>query len=142
MEITTNFDSGSIEVIEAAEPHNIRLQLKADNNSCDRQWFHFRLVSIANEPHQIKIINAARSTFSAGWEGYQAVASYDQQTWFRVPTEYDGQQLTIQHTPEYDSISYAYFTPYTYARHRQVISSAIESSPASQPGSRDVPANV
>jgi hypothetical protein len=41
----------------------------------------------------------------------------------RVPTQYDTDSgvLTISHTPECDAVQYAYFAPYTYNRHRQLI---------------------
>jgi predicted secreted protein len=40
-----------------------------------------------------------------------------------VPTQYDTDSgvLTISHTPECDAVQYAYFAPYTYNRHRQLI---------------------
>jgi len=52
------------------------------------------------------------------------VASYDRQHWFRVPTEFDGKNLTITFTPEYDSTYFAYFAPYSYERHQDLIHSA------------------
>lgn len=41
----------------------------------------------------------------------------------RVPTTYDpdSKVLTIKHTPECDAVQYAYFAPYTYNRHRNLI---------------------
>ncbi|RLM48957.1 hypothetical protein DVK06_17035, partial [Halorubrum sp. Atlit-28R] len=44
---------------------------------------------------------------------------------------YDGQVLTITHIPERDSIYYAYFEPYTWERHLQLLGRA-ESSPVGQ----------
>jgi hypothetical protein len=41
----------------------------------------------------------------------------------RVPTIYDSDSgvLSISHTPECDAVQYAYFAPYTYNRHRNLI---------------------
>jgi hypothetical protein len=41
----------------------------------------------------------------------------------RVPTTYDSDSgvLSIRHTPECDAVQYAYFAPYTYNRHRNLI---------------------
>src|SRR3546814_7073977 len=52
---------------------------------------------------------------------YRACASYDRKTWFRVPTDYDGEVLTIRHTPAADSVYYAYFPPYSGERHRNLV---------------------
>jgi murein tripeptide amidase MpaA len=52
---------------------------------------------------------------------YRAVASYDHRHWFRVPTEFDGQRLVISHMPERDSIYYAYFEPYSWERHLDLL---------------------
>ena len=68
--------------------------------------------------------NAGQSAYPKGWEGYQAMASYDRLNWFRVPTSFDGQVMTINHTPEYDSVYYAYFEPYSWERHLSLLDSA------------------
>ena len=128
MMITTNFDSGSINIINADHPQNINLRLRGDNQSSNAQWFHFRLDTTAGEPHKITIVDAGSSTFAAGWLNYQAVASYDGQVWFRVPTQYNGKDLVIDHTPEHESVSYAYFPPYSQARQQQVLTDALTSS--------------
>jgi len=66
-------------------------------------------------------VAAAQCAFPHGWPGYRAVASYDRVHWFRVPTSFDGRVLTIDHTPEFDSIYYAYFEPYTQERHAELL---------------------
>lgn len=124
MKITSNFDSGNIEVIQADHVDNIQLAIRKDHNSDFFQWFHFRLHSTSFEPHTIKITNAGASAYPDGWKGYQAVASYDRETWFRVPTEFDGQELTIHHYPEAESVYFAYFAPYSYERHLDLLAQA------------------
>jgi murein tripeptide amidase MpaA len=69
-------------------------------------------------------LNAGEAIFPDGWTGYQAVASYDRQNWFRVATAYDGQVLTISHTPQFDSVYYAYFEPYSWERHLALLDRA------------------
>jgi hypothetical protein len=49
------------------------------------------------------------------------MASYDENDWFRVETNYDGKELIITHTPEQNVISYAYFVPYSHQRHQNII---------------------
>jgi murein tripeptide amidase MpaA len=65
--------------------------------------------------------NAAACAFAEGWRDYQAAASYDRVNWFRVPTSYDGRVLTIDHTPDFDRIYYAYFEPYSEERHSEFL---------------------
>lgn len=115
--ISSHFDSGNIRVVSAESADNIQLNIRKDTNSDFYQWFHFRLQSTANTPHVMRILNASGAAYVEGWEGYQAVASYDRQTWFRVKTNYQDGELTIEHTPEQASVFYAYFAPYSYERH-------------------------
>lgn len=124
MKITAQFDSGNIDVISATDPTDIRLEIRKDNQSDFYQWFHFRLHTPHSEAHTIKITNVNGSAYPDGWKGYQAVASYDRQTWFRVDTEYNGQELLITHYPEAESIYFAYFAPYSYEQHLDLLQQA------------------
>ncbi len=121
MKITCNFDSGNIEVIKAEHPADIQLAIRKDHNSDFFQWFHFRLHSQSSEPHTIRIVNAKDSAYPDGWNGYQAVASYDRETWFRVETQLVNGELVITHYPEAESVYFAYFAPYSYERHMDLL---------------------
>ncbi len=127
MFITAQFDSGNIEVLEASQPDQIKLAIRKDHNSDFYQWFHFKLYGEAGVEHTMQITNAGESAYPDGWKEYSVVASYDRDTWFRVPCEYDGKSLTIRHTPEQESIYYAYFTPYSYERHQDLVQWAQQS---------------
>lgn len=124
MQITSNFDSGNIRVIDASQANNIQLEIVKDNQSDFYQWFHFKLHNTERCEHTLHLMNAANSAYLEGWPGYQAVASYDREHWFRVPTEFDGEKLSITLTPEYDSVYFAYFAPYSYERHQDLIHQA------------------
>ena len=124
MQISSNFDSGNIEVISAESPSNIELAIKKDHQSEFYQWFHFKLHNTEHSEHVMHLTNAGKSAYVEGWKDYQAVASYDRQHWFRVPTTFDGENLSITFTPEYDSTYFAYFAPYSYERHQDLIHSA------------------
>ncbi len=124
MQISSQFDSGNIHVVNAQDPNNIQLEINKDHQSDFYQWFHFKLHNNNRCQHTLHIINAGQSAYVEGWHDYQAVASYDREHWFRVPTEFDGQQLTITFTPEYDSVYFAYFSPYSYERHQDLIHNA------------------
>jgi len=129
MQITDNFDSGNIRVIDATDASNVQLEIKPDNQSDFYQWFHFKLQTELDakgerQEHILHLNNASNAAFVEGWDNYQAVASYDREHWFRVPTQFDGNKLTITLTPEYDSVYFAYFAPYSYERHQDLIHTA------------------
>jgi murein tripeptide amidase MpaA len=131
IKISQHFDAGSIEVIRAENPQHIDLNIRKDSNSDFLQWFYFRLQGTRGELCTIRFLNAAQAAFPDGWISYQAVASYDRENWFRVPTSYDGQVLTVTYAPARDSIYFAYFEPYSSDRHLQLLGRA-ESSPLVQ----------
>lgn len=112
MQIETDFEGASIEVVDASNPEAIRLSLRADNASDFKQWFCFRVRGARGIASAFLIENAGLSSFPGGWPDYRALASYNGEHWFRVPTEFDGQTLSIRHTPEDDLITYAYHAPY------------------------------
>lgn len=122
IKISSAFDGGNISVIEATEPDNIRVKIPNDTNSKFLQWFYFRLQGGMGEQCVIHFENACDAAYPDGWVDYQAVASYDREYWFRVPTEYVDGKLVVSHQPEQDSVYYAYFAPYSYERHLDMIS--------------------
>lgn len=124
MKITCNFDSGNIDVISAERIDNIQLAIRKDNMSEFYQWFHFRLHTDSFEPHTIRLTNVNSSAYPKGWADYKAVASYDRETWFRVDTQFDGEHLVITHYPEAESCYFAYFAPYSYERHLDLLGQA------------------
>ncbi|RJG05858.1 hypothetical protein D3870_07370 [Noviherbaspirillum cavernae] len=128
IKISHQFDAGAIEVLRADSAATIDLRLRKDSHAEFAQWFYFRLQGARDQACTVRILNACEATYPDGWKNYQAVASYDRENWFRVPTAYDGQALTIAHTPEKDSVYYAYFEPYSWERHLRLIARA-ESSP-------------
>lgn len=122
MRISSHFDSGAVEVVDCADPTNIRLRLRADNAAAFRQWFHFRLQGAAGRRCTMHFENAGEAAYADGWPGYRAMASYDRRNWFRVPgTRYEGGVLTIEFTPEMDSVYLAYFEPYSWERHLDLL---------------------
>ena len=86
MRISSNFDSGSVEVVDAADPSHIRLRLRHDNAASFCQWFHFRVLGVAGTALTMIFENAADAVFADGWPDYRALASYDHRNWFRIAT--------------------------------------------------------
>ena len=132
MKISHNFDAGAIEVVSLADPQDVRLRLRADNAAEFRQWFYFRLQDVAGQRIRMVFENAAGAAYPDGWPGYRCVASYDRRTWFRVPgTRYEDGCLVVEHSPERSSLFYAYFEPYSFERHLDLVGWA-EMSPFAQ----------
>ncbi|KAK9862740.1 hypothetical protein WJX84_007495 [Apatococcus fuscideae] len=131
LHVNSHFDGGNIEVVDISDHNNIQVRIH-DDPYCETdkrahfQWFHFR-VSGASQCRNLRlhIINAGASSFPDAWNGYQTCASYNLKDWFRVSTGYDKASgvLTFEHTvkPGMDAIYFAYFSPYTLARHQQLI---------------------
>ena len=124
IKISQHFDSGAIEVVQADSASQIDLNLRSDSHADIHQWFHFRLQGARNQACTIRFLNAGQATYAKGFEDYKVCASYDTENWFRVPTTFDGQVMTVTHTPELDSVYYAYFEPYSWERHLELLDRA------------------
>ena len=123
--ISSQFDSGAIEVLDCADVSNIRLNLPSDNAAAFRQWFHFRLQGARGQACSISFENAGQSAYPGGWDGYRVVASYDRRSWFRLSAgQYDGERYTFRITPDFDSVYFAYFEPYSWERHLELLGEA------------------
>jgi murein tripeptide amidase MpaA len=124
IKISSQFDAGAIDIVNATSANAIDLNIRKDSHADIIQWFYFRLQGAQAQPCTIRLLNAGQSAYPKGWEDYNAMASYDRINWFRVPTSFDGQVLTIEHTPAMDSVYYAYFEPYSWERHLELLDRA------------------
>lgn len=127
LEISADFDSGNITVLDASDPLQVRLAIRPDTQSPHFQWFHFKVDGLTpGQPHRFSLENAGQSSYNKAWSGYQAVASYDHINWFRVPTEFaDGKALRFTLEPTEMQAWFAYFEPYSRARHDTLIQHAV-----------------
>ncbi|MCC4831943.1 M14-type cytosolic carboxypeptidase [Shewanella sp. 10N.7] len=123
MRISANFDGGNIETINLDKHDDIQLAIRPDEGGEFYQWFNFRMEGEIGQTYSLNIMNAGTASYPKGWEDYQAVASYDRQHWFRLPTTYQDGKLTIQVDLDCEAIQIAYFAPYSYERHLDLISS-------------------
>ena len=128
MHITANFDAGNIEVINLDDKKDIQLAIRPDIGGEFFQWFNFRLFGQIGEQYVLNIMNAGEASYLEGWENYQAVASYDRQQWFRLPTSYKEGKLTIMAELECETIQISYFAPYSYERHQDLLA-AVQTHP-------------
>lgn len=109
----------------AEAPASVRRE-QASLASQHFQWFHFKVEGMAPATeHRFTLVNAGQSAYSHAWSGYQAVASYDGERWFRVPSQYDADGLHFQLEPEESEIRFAYFEPYSRERHARLVERAL-----------------
>ncbi len=128
LSISSHFDSGAIEVLRLDVAHDIQLRIRQDTAAEFAQWFHFCLHGAAGEPVTLRFMNAKQCAYPKGWEGYQVVSSEDRQHWSRIETSYDGEVMTARVTPQTNAIYFAYFEPYSYEQHLDLLASAAASS--------------
>ncbi len=128
MYISQNFDGGNIEVISCDQASDIQLRIRADHQSAFYQWFYFRLSGAKNIACTMNILNAGGAAYPRGFENYRLCYSSDRQNWLRHPTTFDGEVMTIKFKPEFDSVYFAYFAPYSMERHANLIAGSLQSS--------------
>ncbi|WP_286917688.1 MULTISPECIES: M14 family metallopeptidase [Pseudomonas] len=125
-QISADFDSGNIEVIDARDPLDVHLAIRPDRQSAHFQWFHFKAAALQiGQRYEFRLQNAAQSSYGHAWHGYHAVASSDQKHWFRVPSTFDGQALRFGLEAQNSDMWFAYFEPYSRERHDALIDRAV-----------------
>lgn len=127
LHISTQFDSGAIEVVQLERADDIQLRIRKDSAAEFAQWFHFCLHGAAFQPVTLRFLNAGESAYPKGWKDYQVVASYDRQEWTRIDTQFDGTEMTARLTPMAQAVYFAYFEPYSYEQHLDLLASAATS---------------
>jgi murein tripeptide amidase MpaA len=127
LHISTQFDSGAIDVVQLERADDIQLRIRKDSAADFAQWFHFCLHGAAFQPVTLRFLNAGESAYPKGWEGYQVLASHDRQEWTRIETTYDGKEMTARMTPMAQAVYFAYFAPYSYEQHLDLLASAATS---------------
>jgi murein tripeptide amidase MpaA len=122
--IDCGFDSGNIEVLAIAGA-TARLAIRKDHLSDFFQWFHFRVAGAAGRELELKLTGLNQSAYPGGWPGYRAAVSEDREFWGRADSSFDadadGGTLTIRHRPVGSLAWFAYFAPYSWERHQDLI---------------------
>lgn len=130
--VSSSFDSGNIEVLSVGATIDLQIRLdprtEGTDNTSHAMWFHFRVANARDKECQFRIMNASKCSYPEGWTGYWTCCSYDLERWFRVPTTYgkfaEGDAddvLSFSITPAQDVVWFAYWAPYTYEQHQQLI---------------------
>ena len=122
--ISDAFDSGNI-VVHAVDGASATLSIRKDRESDFFQWFHFRVAGPAGQAVELRITGLAQSAYPGGWPGYAARTSTDREEWRCADTSYDaaadGGTLTIRATLDTGLAWFAYFAPYGWDRHQELI---------------------
>lgn len=133
--ISSAFDSGNIELLDQPASGHFRLRIRIDAGGEFFQWFHFCVSGAAGQALRLDITGLEGSAYPKGWRDYRARMSADRKTWVCADTDYlpdtDGGTLRISVTPTSDRLFLAYFAPYAFERHQDLIAWA-----AQQPGVR------
>ena len=58
LHVSAAFDSGNIEVLDASDPSDVRLEIRTDAGGEHKQWFHFRVSGARGVPVRLHILNA------------------------------------------------------------------------------------
>ncbi len=127
LHISSSFDGGAIEVISVADPHDLQVAIRKDNAAEFAQWFHFALHGASGLPVTVRFMNAGTSAYPDGWAGYRVVVSHDRRHWHRIDTAFDGTVMTARLTPEAGCVYLAYFEPYSFERHLDLLASVCTS---------------
>jgi len=143
--ISSAFDSGNIEVVDASDPSGKGVQLRVCpdvytelERKSHMQWFHFKASNVSDGTDgtpatKFCIQNAGKCSFPDAWPGTTVCASYDREEWFRVlDTTWNPTDGTLSWTwnrsahPAATSkgafVWFAYFAPYSWERHLETIS--------------------
>lgn len=118
--------NGSIDIVDAADPANIRLKLRIDPGEAPfLYYFHFRTAGargidctyhLENGGEVLKTRLASHAKLEGRWVKTAVMASYDRRDWLRVPlAEKDG-VVSWTHRAEYDHVYYAMWPPYSTER--------------------------
>jgi murein tripeptide amidase MpaA len=120
IQISADFDAGNIEVL-ALDGVRADLAIRKDHLSDFYQWFYFRVDGAAGQPLELNITNCSGAAYPLGWPDYRACVSDDDNNWRRTDTSYADGTLTIRHTAAGDKVWFAYFAPYSSARHKALV---------------------
>ena len=122
--VTSAIPNGSIDVVSAVEPGDIRLRLRRDPgpDALAIGYYLFMTIGARGQPWRFRIENVrseagarleGRDAYEDGWTGTGPHVSYDKKDWFRVPGRIEGADYVFSHRPERDVCFYARWAPYS-----------------------------
>ena len=140
--VTAAFDAGNIECLNADDCTTglgVQVKIKDDpftelEEKAHKQWFYFRAAgSFRHVKSLFTIINAGDVSYPEAWPKSTVVYSYDRKEWKRCRattwSESTG-HLTWSLTPEANVVWFAFFAPYSFERHNDLVAMCSSSSDA------------
>ena len=132
--ISSAFDAGNIECCDVSDSGAapvVSLKIRPDpftelEKKRHSQWFYFRSTAVKAGIVGYEITNAHDVSFAEAWPGSQVCVSTDRKVWHRVSTtRYDADRGALvwswAHTTIAPSVYFAYFDPYDYERHLDLV---------------------
>ncbi|MGC4010483.1 MAG: M14-type cytosolic carboxypeptidase [Pseudomonas sp.] len=126
--VTGEIPCGSIQILDANDPGDIRLALRADAGTHFIGYYHFRVSGARGVACRFVITNVSEDQRLAGREQYEDEwtntgphASYDLESWFRIPASRTPEGYVFEHVPEHDVVYYAKWAPYTLEREQRFL---------------------
>lgn len=116
MRILSPKDGGKIQLLRL-DGETARLAVRADDDAPEhRQFFSFVARDLRRGTTTFEIANAGACTYGDAFEEYRVCANTgEDDDWFRVPTEFDGETLRFWYEGRGD-VRFAYFAPYSRSR--------------------------
>ncbi|MCE3268727.1 MAG: hypothetical protein K0R49_979, partial [Burkholderiales bacterium] len=119
--VNSKFDGGSIIPLDLSNLKALNFKIRNDTNSHFAQWFYFQLSNVLGKQLNIIFSELSKTAYPEGWENYRICVSYNNVDWSRLSTNFDGDNLTFSVSPEVNTVYFAYFEPYSYLRHMDLI---------------------
>ena len=127
LSISSAFDSGNI-IVESIDGDSAKLRIAKDHASEFYQWFHFRVSCAPGTRLELNVTDLNGSAYPGGWQDYDAAVTEDRVDWLRAPSSWnkdaDNGTLSIDWTCESGTAWFAYFAPYSYERHQNLVAEA------------------
>ncbi len=120
MQIQADFECGNI-LVQRINGSEAELLIRNDSHARFYQWFYFQVAAEPGEMQTLRLTNASSASYPQAWQGYRALASADNENWFRVHTQYNQTELIIKHRPHTAVTWYAFFVPYTQAMRENLV---------------------
>ena len=122
--VTSAIPNGSVDVVKAEDPSDVRLRLRRDPGSDQLAigYYCFMTVGGRGTPWRFTIENVAaeagarldgRGEYENAWTGTGPLVSYDRRNWFRVFGHLEGADYVFAHQPERDVCFYARWATYS-----------------------------
>jgi murein tripeptide amidase MpaA len=125
--VDSGFEAGNIELVDISSNGNIQVNIRKDNNAEFMQWFYFSIAGIEHKQCNVTFLNASQCSYPKGWEEYNVCASYDNENWFRLPSNYDGNVLETSFQVAHEQLYLAYFPPYNMNQQEVLINKVLQS---------------